>query len=130
MSTTQLSHLVLKVNKNQDTLNFYRDLFELLGYTQTIYDSNFWNFGDKSISVGLYFEEEFYAADENTVGLGHLAWDVGSQDVIDNAALLIQKYNLATETLGSIKAHHGIDFFTCCFYCPSGNRLELVYLPK
>jgi hypothetical protein len=129
MPITQLSHLVLKVTSSQDTLNFYQELFGILGYTQDIKDSNFWNFSDDVIAVGLYFEDEFQEGGENTTGLGHIAWDVGGQDIIDKAALLIQRYNLEAETHGTIKAHHGIDFFTCCFYCPSGNRLELVYKP-
>lgn len=121
-----IEHLVLKIQNDENTLSFYNQFFNLLGYTKDFESENYINYTNQIIPIGLYFERWFVESPENSCGLGHLAWKTNSKETISNLSTLIEKFKLEFETLGEDRTHHNQQFYTCCFYCPSGNRLELI----
>ena len=126
-ATTHLEHLVLKIKSDPQSISFYHQFLNLLGYQMDFESENYLNFNNGIIAIGLYFEPNFDQSQENTAGLGHLAWKIGDLNLIESLRELITKYGLEYESLGEKRTHHNKEFFTYCFYCPSGNRLEIVY---
>ena len=126
-TNTHLEHLVLKIKSESQSLNFYSDFLSLMGYQKDFESENYINYSNPNLAIGLYFETGFVEASENVSGLGHLAWQTHDFSLIDRLCEVLKKYELEHETLGENRNHHNQEFFTVCFYCPSGNRLELIY---
>ena len=121
-----IEHLVLKIKNDEKSVNFYNQFFNLLGYTIDFEAENYINFTNQIIPIGLYYSDEFEESKETNSGLGHLAWNTNNKETINSLAILIKEFELEYETLGDLRTHHNQKFYTCCFYCPSGNRLELI----
>jgi len=128
-NNVSLEHLVLKIKKNNNSINFYKEFLEMLSYKQDFTSENYDNYTGDNLSIGLYFEDNFKDSNEEFSGLGHLAWQVNNSPIVHKLNELIDKYELEYECLGEKRQHHNQEFFTYCFYCPSGNRLELIYKP-
>jgi hypothetical protein len=121
-----IEHLVLKIKNTSLNLNFYHDFFTLLGYFQDQKIENYLNYSNGILPIGLYFEPTFQENISNSSGLGHIAWKTNDKELFEKLNKLIIQYDLKYETLGEIRKHHNQDFYTISFYCPSGNRLELI----
>lgn len=124
---THLEHLVLKIKSDTQSSIFYQDFLALLGYKVDFESKNYVNFNNGILPIGLYFESNFNENQENSAGLGHLAWKTDNLELVHQLNELIAKHDLEYESLGEKRTHHNQEFFTYCFYCPSGNRLELIY---
>ena len=125
-NTTNIEHLVLKIKANQQSIQFYDEFLSLLGYIQDIKTAEYINYTNGKIPIGLYFTPEFTENIEISAGLGHIAWQTNHLYIYQKLVVLIKKYDLEYETLGEKRQHHTQNFETISFYCPSGNRLELV----
>ncbi len=122
-----LHHLVLKIQNNKETLDFYSQFFDLLQLKKIYtYQNSYWHFANKKTSIGLNFEPDYISNLIQVSGLGHIAFEINSNYLWKKLHQLIYKFQLKIEVENKATSHAGEDFLTTCFYCPSNLRLEVI----
>jgi catechol-2,3-dioxygenase len=122
---TKLNHMVLKVLSNSECVNFYTKFFKLLNLTEVYSLDYYKHFENNFLSIGLYFEATFENYKENYAGLGHIAFEIENIEILENIISFLKENSI--EVLGpENKKHHGKEYLTIEFRCPSNIRIECV----
>jgi hypothetical protein len=130
---TKLEHIVLCLNNFDESIKFYNELLQYLGFTiilDKIYgEQRYVSFNNEIFDIGFispekeYLESKFHIFQ---VGLSHLALRIDNLETLNECSKICSKYNLEIENSGDPKIHHLEEFKTLRFYCPSKLLIELI----
>jgi hypothetical protein len=123
-----INHLVLQIIDNPQTLNFYKSFFDLLNLEVVFVspEGYYKHYENKNVSIGLYFEKGFVYKQKEYSGLGHIAFQLDKENYEEIIDFIKTQLEIKLECINEIKPHHGNNYLTTTFYCPSGIRIEII----
>jgi catechol 2,3-dioxygenase-like lactoylglutathione lyase family enzyme len=123
------------VIKNFDTnIDFYKSLFELLGFTESFHSGEykficFQNSTGFTAGIAEKSEENRGTSfDRFRVGVSQLAFNTQNIENLEKILSFCKdrKVNFRFDDKIEIEKHHGVDYHTVSFFCPSGILFEFV----
>lgn len=134
MSISKINHLYLVIKNFEQNINFYQELFELIGFLPSFKSDkyNFTCFKDKTdLTVGLLeesVENKDLLFDRFRVGLSQIAFNLENKNELEKILNFATEKKLEFRFEPEIEEqeHHSKNYQTVSFFCPSGILFEFV----
>jgi glyoxylase I family protein len=134
MRGTGVDHLDLVVSDLEQSLNFYRQLLEPLGYVRTSEivgergERVVYLGGQGVVSISLRQAQTPGQSDRYRVGIHHLAFEAPSREVVDERLRWVREQGLEIEN-DPKEYNYRPGYYAGFFYDPDGIKLEIVHVP-
>ncbi len=131
-----MHHVDLVVRSIERSLPFYRDLLGPLGWhgigeVEGERGETIWYLSGPGTSVGLRAAQPSQVGagyDRYSVGLHHLAFEVGSRAAVDERAAWLRAHGAEIES-GPEEYGYIPGYYAVFFYDPDGLKLEILHVP-
>jgi len=134
MSVSKINHIYLVIKNFEQNISFYQSLFETIEFSESFKSSevNFVCFTDETgLTIGVLEESEEnknLAFDRFRVGMSQIAFNIESINKLEQLLIFAKEKKLDFRFEDKIdeEIHHGENFKTVSFFCPSGILFEFV----
>jgi catechol 2,3-dioxygenase-like lactoylglutathione lyase family enzyme len=134
MSVSKINHLYLVIKNFEQNISFYQQLFEIMEFSQSYKSEeiNFICFKDKTdLTIGLLeesIENKDLLFDRFRVGMSQIAFNLENKNQLEKVLDFTKekKVDFRFEDKIEEELHHGENFYTISFFCPSGILFEFV----
>jgi catechol 2,3-dioxygenase-like lactoylglutathione lyase family enzyme len=118
-----IKHLEIAVSDLQKSLNFYRALFNIIGWKEV--DKN----GFVNGNIKIYLKEWNFASG-NALGIRHICFWAESESVVEKVAEYVKNTDVNIIRGPLIVPDYSPGYYTFDFYDPDEFILEVAYTPN
>lgn len=117
-----IKHIEIAVSDLQKSLNFYRPLFEMIGWKEV--DKN----GFVNGNIKIYLKKWEYPVG-NSLGVRHLCFWAENREIVDKVGDYIKNTGVRMIRGPLVVSEYSPDYYTVDFYDPDGFMLEVAHTP-
>lgn len=117
-----IKHIEIAVSDLQKSLNFYRSLFEIIGWKEV--DKN----GFANGNIKIYLKKWDYPVG-NSLGVRHLCFWAENREIVDKVGDYIKSVGVKIIRGPLVVSEYSPDYYTVDFYDLDGFMLEVAYTP-